>query len=210
MPGLLGDVETLHPRVPHADRKEARRRAAGGAGVAAEAVSAAPDQGPGRRASCRRKPRSSARSNWPGRSATSTRPCGSRCTRRCARRSPRRASRAATSSILDALLKLRQVCCDPRLVKLAAARKVGASAKLDHLMEMRAVADRGGPAHPAVLAIHQHARSDRAGAGTQPASTSSRSRGDTRDRAGAGQAVPERQGAAVPDQPARPAAPAST
>ena len=27
--------------------------------------------------------------------------------------------------ILDALLKLRQVCCDPRLVKLAAARKVG-------------------------------------------------------------------------------------
>jgi superfamily II DNA or RNA helicase len=38
--------------------------------------------------------------------------------------------------ILDALLKLRQVCCDPRLVKLAAARKVAASAKLDHLMEM--------------------------------------------------------------------------
>ncbi len=38
--------------------------------------------------------------------------------------------------ILDALLKLRQVCCDPRLVKLAAARKVGASAKLAHLMDM--------------------------------------------------------------------------
>ncbi len=38
--------------------------------------------------------------------------------------------------ILDALLKLRQVCCDPRLVKLAAARKVGASAKLDHLMQI--------------------------------------------------------------------------
>ena len=38
--------------------------------------------------------------------------------------------------MLDALLKLRQVCCDPRLVKLAAARKVGASAKLDHLMQM--------------------------------------------------------------------------
>jgi superfamily II DNA or RNA helicase len=38
--------------------------------------------------------------------------------------------------ILDALLKLRQVCCDPRLVKLAAARKVSASAKLDHLMDM--------------------------------------------------------------------------
>jgi SNF2 family DNA or RNA helicase len=28
------------------------------------------------------------------------------------------------------------VCCDPRLVKLAAARRVAASAKLEHLMEM--------------------------------------------------------------------------
>ncbi|MBV8088751.1 MAG: SWF/SNF helicase family protein, partial [Alphaproteobacteria bacterium] len=31
---------------------------------------------------------------------------------------------------------LRQVCCDPRLVKLAAARRVTGSAKLEHLMEM--------------------------------------------------------------------------
>jgi superfamily II DNA or RNA helicase len=38
--------------------------------------------------------------------------------------------------ILDALLKLRQVCCDPRLVKLSAARGVTASAKLAHLMDM--------------------------------------------------------------------------
>ncbi len=38
--------------------------------------------------------------------------------------------------VLDALLKLRQVCCDPRLVKLAAARRVSASAKLEHLMEI--------------------------------------------------------------------------
>jgi superfamily II DNA or RNA helicase len=38
--------------------------------------------------------------------------------------------------VLDALLKLRQVCCDPRLVKLAAARRVSSSAKLEHLMEM--------------------------------------------------------------------------
>lgn len=38
--------------------------------------------------------------------------------------------------ILDALLKLRQTCCDPRLVKLAAAKKVKKSAKLDELMEM--------------------------------------------------------------------------
>jgi superfamily II DNA or RNA helicase len=36
--------------------------------------------------------------------------------------------------ILDALLKLRQVCCDPRLVPLASAKKVTQSAKLEHLM----------------------------------------------------------------------------
>lgn len=38
--------------------------------------------------------------------------------------------------VLDALLKLRQVCCDPRLVKLAAAREVVESAKLTALMHM--------------------------------------------------------------------------
>jgi hypothetical protein len=38
--------------------------------------------------------------------------------------------------ILDALLKLRQVCCDPRLVKLDRARTVKESAKLDLLRDM--------------------------------------------------------------------------
>ena len=38
--------------------------------------------------------------------------------------------------ILDALLKLRQVCCDPRLLPLAAAKKITHSAKLEHLMEL--------------------------------------------------------------------------
>ncbi|MDP2809547.1 MAG: DEAD/DEAH box helicase [Rhodocyclaceae bacterium] len=43
--------------------------------------------------------------------------------------------------ILDALLKLRQACCDPRLVKLPAAEKLGrqglaASAKLSNLLEL--------------------------------------------------------------------------
>ena len=36
--------------------------------------------------------------------------------------------------VLDALLKLRQVCCDPRLVKLASAKKQKKSAKLERLM----------------------------------------------------------------------------
>lgn len=38
--------------------------------------------------------------------------------------------------VLDALLKLRQVCCDPRLVKLEAAQSVLESAKLEHLSDM--------------------------------------------------------------------------
>ena len=38
--------------------------------------------------------------------------------------------------MLDALLKLRQVCCDPRLVKLDSASKVKRSAKLEQLREI--------------------------------------------------------------------------
>ncbi len=39
-------------------------------------------------------------------------------------------------TILDALLKLRQVCCDPGLLKLESAKNVKQSAKLDQLMEI--------------------------------------------------------------------------
>jgi superfamily II DNA or RNA helicase len=38
--------------------------------------------------------------------------------------------------VLDALLKLRQICCDPRLLKVDAARHVKESAKLQLLLEM--------------------------------------------------------------------------
>ena len=38
--------------------------------------------------------------------------------------------------VLDALLKLRQACCDPRLVKLPSARQIETSSKLDELLEM--------------------------------------------------------------------------
>jgi len=40
--------------------------------------------------------------------------------------------------VLDALLKLRQACCDPRLVKLEGAARVKDSAKLDYLLELLA------------------------------------------------------------------------
>jgi SNF2 family DNA or RNA helicase len=39
-------------------------------------------------------------------------------------------------TILDALLKLRQVCCDPRLLKLSAAASVQESAKLSQLLDL--------------------------------------------------------------------------
>jgi superfamily II DNA or RNA helicase len=42
----------------------------------------------------------------------------------------------STIAILDALLKLRQVCCDPRLVSCDAAREVAGSAKLDVFLEL--------------------------------------------------------------------------
>jgi superfamily II DNA or RNA helicase len=43
---------------------------------------------------------------------------------------------ASTIAILDALTKLRQVCCDPRLVALDAARPVNESAKLEALLAL--------------------------------------------------------------------------
>ena len=38
--------------------------------------------------------------------------------------------------VLDALLKLRQVCCDPRLLKLPSERVPDGSAKLEALLDM--------------------------------------------------------------------------
>ncbi|MEM9073882.1 MAG: DEAD/DEAH box helicase [Myxococcota bacterium] len=43
---------------------------------------------------------------------------------------------ASTVPILDALMKLRQLCCDPRLVKMDAARFVRQSAKYEALFEL--------------------------------------------------------------------------
>jgi SNF2 family DNA or RNA helicase len=43
---------------------------------------------------------------------------------------------ASAVTILDALTKLRQVCCDPRLVAMDAARSVNESAKLDAFLEL--------------------------------------------------------------------------
>lgn len=49
-----------------------------------------------------------------------------------------RGAAAARITVLDALLKLRQVCCDPRLVKTEAARSVAESAKRARLRNLLA------------------------------------------------------------------------
>jgi SNF2 family DNA or RNA helicase len=51
---------------------------------------------------------------------------------------------ASSVTILDALTKLRQVCCDPRLVAMNAARGVRDSAKLDALLESLTAQLEGG------------------------------------------------------------------
>ena len=73
-----------------------------------------------------------------------------------------RGLKQSTIHIPDALLKLRQVCCDPRLVKLPRRKRdsPAGSAKLDWLMSHSGVARRR-PANSGVLAIHQHADVDR-------------------------------------------------
>jgi len=48
----------------------------------------------------------------------------------------RRGLAASTVPVLDALMKLRQVCCDPRLVPVPAARRVRGSAKYDALLSL--------------------------------------------------------------------------
>jgi SNF2 family DNA or RNA helicase len=60
--------------------------------------------------------------------------------------------------ILEALLKLRQVCCDPRLVKHACPKEHGGgSAKLDRPDADGRRPAGGRPQDPGVLAVHQHA-----------------------------------------------------
>ena len=125
MPGLLGDRQAVRPRVPHPDREEAGRRPraqllAGGV----EAVPAAPDQGAGggrAAAEDRDRPR---RSSWPGAQRDLYETVRLAMHEQVRARDRRKGLARSHIVILDALLKLRQVCCDPRLLKLAAARRV--------------------------------------------------------------------------------------
>lgn len=104
--------------------------------------------------------------------------------------------------ILEALLKLRQVCCDTRLLQRQedGAQRPGAQLGQAGLPARHARrTDRRGSPGPAVLAVHLDARADRG----RPAPARRRLRpADRRDPRPPrpGTALPERQGAGVPDQ----------
>ena len=123
MPGLLGDREPFGRmfRTP-IEKRGRRRRAATLLAAPHPAVHAAPHQGAGRaRAAAQDRGPAPSRARR-ATSATSTR----RVRLAMHERGPRRRSPAGLARsqivILDALLKLRQVCCDPRLVKLGGGR----------------------------------------------------------------------------------------
>ena len=67
-------------------------------------------------------------------------------------------------AILEALLKLRQVCCDPRLLKCGGGKAAVPSAKFELLMDMLPSMVEAGPQRHRVLAVRRDARADRAGA----------------------------------------------
>jgi hypothetical protein len=75
------------------------------------------------RRSCRRRPSSCAASNSKAPARSLRNRAQPRWTPRYATKSPAAAFARSQIVILDALLKLRQVCCDPRLVKAAAAAR---------------------------------------------------------------------------------------
>ena len=69
---------------------------------------------------------------------------------------------ASAVAILDALTKLRQVCCDPRLVAMSAARGVARLGQARRAAGAAARAARGRAPRPRLLAVHEHAGARRA------------------------------------------------
>ena len=99
----------------------------------------------------------------------------------------------STMVILDALLKLRQCCCDPRLVKLPEARAVRGSAKLERLIaRLEELADGGRSTlvfsqFTSMLALIERACAD-AGIATVKLTGATRDRDDVIRRFQAGEA----------------------
>ena len=166
-PGLLGDADDVPA---HASARRSRSTAT----PAAQASCAA-----SARSSCaarRRRSPGAARQDRDRRARRARRRAA-----RALREHPRRRARRGAPrdreegpgerhiAILDALMKLRQVCCDPRLLKLPAGREGQAVAKLELLLELLASWS-PGRRMLRLLPVHQHAGADRGGAARPSAS----------------------------------------
>jgi hypothetical protein len=126
---LLGDARRSPP-VPHADREARRRRRARALARRVAPVPAAPHQGRGRHRAAAQD-RDPARGRARGRPARALRDLRLAVHEKVREAIARKGLARSGIEILDALLKLRQVCCDPRLVKLERAPGPTRSAKLD-------------------------------------------------------------------------------
>jgi hypothetical protein len=164
LPGFLGTTTASSPSTGGRRSKSRATAAPRIAGPAHSPLHPAPQEGRRRagtaaedhhRAQCRTRRRAAR--------PLRNRACGDG--RQGARRNRQQGFNRSQIVILDALLKLRQVCCDPRLVKAASASKVKERAKLDLLDGDAAGTGRGRPQDSALLAIHQHAGADRARTG---------------------------------------------
>ncbi len=137
LPGWLGDVKSFNRdyRVPI---EKARQRSKTSTPQRSDqTVPPAQDQGTGGHRTAAEKPRSSIGSNSTKPSATYTKPCDWPWTKKVRDEITRKGVARSQIIILEALLKLRQVCCDLRLVNDAALPARGStSGKLDSLMEM--------------------------------------------------------------------------
>ena len=136
MPGFLGNAETL-PRALRAPHHGAgRHRDARPAQEAHPPVHHAAPQDRGGQG-----PAAQDRGGHLGRHGYRA---SRRCTARCSRRSKRKVYDSIDKlgfnksriSILSALMKLRQVCCDPRLLKLPPGTALPPSAKLERFSEL--------------------------------------------------------------------------
>ena len=148
---------TRHFRTPIEKQGDAARRDLLARRVAP--VHPAPHQGGGRAGTAAEDRDRAQRRTRAAASATSTKPCALPMDEQGARGDRQHgASRRSQIVILDALLKLRQVCCDPRLVKATTARKVAGTRQARPADGDAARTGRRRPAHPRLLAVHQHAR----------------------------------------------------
>ena len=122
MPGLLGDERAFRKLFRTPIEKYASWRGASSSPRASVRFSCAAPRTRSRR-SFPPRPKPCRWSSSRRHSATSTRASASPCTRRSSRRWAAKGVARSTIIILDALLKLRQVCCDPALLKFKGAER---------------------------------------------------------------------------------------